>query len=70
MTLKEYLKAHPYRGPFKPGTRQHPHAAVTYFRGGDERAYTVQVCDKLDVFVGMTTGNIVGFQVWDTRAAQ
>ena len=66
MSLAEWLAAHPYKGPFKPGARYH-------LRDGDilevwledERAYSEPIGDgAVHVHRAMSDGRVVGISVW------
>lgn len=67
--LADYIKAHPFVGPFVPGPRLHPTMDGLECWTEDVPAFSEDISPHLTIHRCMTTWRIVGVTVWGVSQA-
>ncbi len=65
-TLAEYLKSHPFQGPFKPHIYYQEDGDLIHIWLEDERAYTEVMMEDNSVHIhkSMVDDRVVGMTIW------
>lgn len=63
--LLEYLKLHPYKGPFKPIPYYSVEGDFLTYYAKDENCYAENVDGRFIIYRSMKDDSIIGFQFWN-----